>query len=187
MSTCQLRMAQNFHVTPLIPSKPKESSNLSTALQLANKLSQAISLSATHGQSNNTSGQVKKELDGGLPDIIPKSTGTILVPNNIVNSDVDGGTRKANQVIVVGAGISGLRAASVLQSHGVEVIILEGRDRIGGRILTSRKPGKAPRDIGKYCLNILAISMFEMRLRKRPLSATTLWVVSRSLGKGLLT
>lgn len=54
-------------------------------------------------------------------------------------------------VVVVGAGISGLRAASVLQRHGISVTILEGRpDRIGGRICTSRKNGKAARDIGKY-------------------------------------
>ena len=54
-------------------------------------------------------------------------------------------------VIIVGAGISGLRAASVLQRHGIRVTILEGRpDRIGGRILTSRKYGKVARDIGKY-------------------------------------
>lgn len=53
-------------------------------------------------------------------------------------------------VIIVGAGISGLRAASVLQRHGIRVTILEGRpDRIGGRILTSRNNGIA-RDIGKY-------------------------------------
>ena len=55
-----------------------------------------------------------------------------------------------HHVIIVGAGISGLRAASVLQRHGIRVTVLEGRsDRIGGRILTSRKNGVA-RDIGKY-------------------------------------
>lgn len=59
--------------------------------------------------------------------------------------------KKQQRVVVVGAGISGLRAASVLQRHGVAVTILEGRpDRIGGRISTSRKHGKAARDIGKY-------------------------------------
>ena len=57
-------------------------------------------------------------------------------------------------VIVVGAGISGLRAASVLQRHGISVTILEGRpDRIGGRICTSRRDGKGARDIGKFYLD----------------------------------
>ena len=53
------------------------------------------------------------------------------------------------RVIVVGAGISGLRAAAVLQRHGVHVTVLEGRsDRIGGRILTSRRSEGGARDIG---------------------------------------
>ncbi len=59
--------------------------------------------------------------------------------------------KKQPHVIVVGAGISGLRSASVLQRHGIAVTVLEGRaDRIGGRIFTSRKNGKAARDIGKF-------------------------------------
>ncbi|RFU23752.1 hypothetical protein B7463_g12585, partial [Scytalidium lignicola] len=69
-------------------------------------------------------------------------------------------------VVIVGAGISGLRAASVLQRHGVGVTILEGRpDRIGGRIYTSRQPGRSARDIGKYYLknnifNLLGIEYY---------------------------
>ncbi|KAJ5662509.1 uncharacterized protein N7477_010125 [Penicillium maclennaniae] len=51
-------------------------------------------------------------------------------------------------VLVVGAGIAGLRAASILKRHGLHVIVLEARDRIGGRILTSRKNGKPARDMG---------------------------------------
>lgn len=53
------------------------------------------------------------------------------------------------RVIIVGAGISGLRAAAILIRHGVDVVILEGReDRIGGRIYTSRRFENRPRDIG---------------------------------------
>ena len=42
------------------------------------------------------------------------------------------------QVIVVGAGIAGLAAARTLADRGLDVVVLEARDRIGGRIWTSR-------------------------------------------------
>jgi phytoene dehydrogenase-like protein len=35
---------------------------------------------------------------------------------------------------IVGAGISGLRCADVLLTHGFQVTILEARNRIGGRV-----------------------------------------------------
>lgn len=41
---------------------------------------------------------------------------------------------KAKRVVVVGAGASGIGAARTLSAAGAEVIILEGRDRIGGRM-----------------------------------------------------
>ncbi|TEA11555.1 Corticosteroid-binding protein [Colletotrichum sidae] len=40
------------------------------------------------------------------------------------------------KVIVVGAGIAGLRAAAVLLEKDIDVVVLESRDRIGGRVLT---------------------------------------------------
>ena len=58
------------------------------------------------------------------------------------------GPEQKKTVVVVGAGIAGLRAASVLHRHGVNVIVLEARDRIGGRISTTRKEGNVVRDIG---------------------------------------
>ncbi|AOW02119.1 hypothetical protein B0I72DRAFT_132704 [Yarrowia lipolytica] len=45
-----------------------------------------------------------------------------------------------SSAIIVGGGIAGLRAANVLKSHGLKVTILEGRDRVGGRILTETEP-----------------------------------------------
>ena len=39
-------------------------------------------------------------------------------------------------IIVIGAGISGLAAAYELQKAGQEVIILEARDHVGGRMTT---------------------------------------------------
>ena len=43
---------------------------------------------------------------------------------------------RAQRVLVLGAGISGLAAARALRDHGIEVTVLEGRDRIGGRAWT---------------------------------------------------
>lgn len=40
------------------------------------------------------------------------------------------------RVCVVGAGVAGLRCAHVLMRGGIEVTILEGRERIGGRVCT---------------------------------------------------
>jgi monoamine oxidase len=44
--------------------------------------------------------------------------------------------RTSNEVVVVGAGAAGLAAARELDAAGIDVTILEARDRIGGRILT---------------------------------------------------
>ncbi len=50
-------------------------------------------------------------------------------------------------VIVVGAGIAGLRAAQKLQQDGQRVLLLEARNRIGGRIWTDTDNGQ-PLDLG---------------------------------------
>jgi monoamine oxidase len=44
------------------------------------------------------------------------------------------------RVVVVGAGLSGLAAALVLRSGGWEVVVLEARDRVGGRVHTLHLP-----------------------------------------------
>lgn len=47
------------------------------------------------------------------------------------------------KVIVIGAGIAGIAAARALVDEGHEVVVLEARDRIGGRIWTDRSLGAA--------------------------------------------
>lgn len=57
-------------------------------------------------------------------------------------------------VVVVGAGMAGAAAAHVLQQAGVEVRVLEARDRIGGRIHSDRAWG-APVELGAAWLHAL--------------------------------
>lgn len=45
-------------------------------------------------------------------------------------------------VAIVGAGLSGLWAAFLLHAQGVDCLVLEARDRIGGRILTTDIEGR---------------------------------------------
>lgn len=56
---------------------------------------------------------------------------------------------EGTKVVVIGAGLSGLAAAKSLQNQGAEVVVLEGRDRTGGRLVTDWSLGKdAPFEVG---------------------------------------
>src|SRR5262245_49870445 len=44
-------------------------------------------------------------------------------------------------VLVLGAGAAGLAAAHELSQAGMRVIVIEARDRVGGRIFTQHVPG----------------------------------------------
>ncbi|WP_248927992.1 flavin monoamine oxidase family protein [Paenibacillus hamazuiensis] len=55
-----------------------------------------------------------------------------------------------NSVVIVGAGLSGLRAASLLHVQGIPCRVLEARDRIGGRILSSSVLNRP--ELGKFDL-----------------------------------
>src|SRR4051794_28936313 len=50
----------------------------------------------------------------------------------------DGGSRR--RVVVVGAGLAGLTTALDLRDAGWDVVVLEGRDRVGGRVHTLYEP-----------------------------------------------
>ena len=69
-----------------------------------------------------------------------------IAPTAAVKSD---SPRRNQSVVIVGAGVAGLAAADELRANGFEdVVILEARDRIGGRVWTGTIGGKIPIDLG---------------------------------------
>ncbi|MCP2288939.1 flavin monoamine oxidase family protein [Nocardia amikacinitolerans] len=51
-------------------------------------------------------------------------------------------------VAVIGAGFAGLTAARALRAHGIDVVVLEAADRVGGRARTERSAAETPVDLG---------------------------------------
>ena len=69
------------------------------------------------------------------------------------------------KVLVIGAGIAGLAAARELVSSGFEVLVLEGRSRIGGRIWTDRSQSSAV-DLGASWVEVLNINPLARLVRQ---------------------
>ena len=83
---------------------------------------------------------------GAIQTAPPTAPEPDSVPTDIPQPETESASREA-QVLVLGAGISGLAAARTLTDKGVSVIVLEARDRIGGRMWTDSSLG-LPHDLG---------------------------------------
>ena len=70
------------------------------------------------------------------------------VTNRVIFAMSGLGDKKEEEVrvLVLGAGVSGLSAARTLAGCGLDVLVLEARDRVGGRTLTDQGPA-----VGGYC------------------------------------
>lgn len=70
---------------------------------------------------------------------------------------------EALDVVVLGAGVAGLTAASRLARAGSSVLLLEARDRIGGRVLTLNEPSLPfPVELGAEFIHGRAPATFEL-------------------------
>jgi monoamine oxidase len=65
-------------------------------------------------------------------------------------------------VVVIGAGVAGLTCARDLARQGRTVVVLEARDRVGGRIWTLRLPGLAPVELGAQVIHGAQASTWEV-------------------------
>ena len=76
-------------------------------------------------------------------------------------------------VVILGAGLSGLYAAMLLEAQGFKVTVLEGRDRVGGRIYTLNdlpgKPEAGGTSIGQNYKTLLALAN-KLELEVEPFS-----------------
>src|SRR4051812_49874663 len=66
-------------------------------------------------------------------------------------------------VVIIGAGVSGLSAASELRKSGLSILVLEARDHIGGRAWTRHEPGlPAPPELGAEIIPRRGPQTFEL-------------------------
>ncbi|MBT7451121.1 MAG: NAD(P)-binding protein, partial [Rhodospirillaceae bacterium] len=71
-----------------------------------------------------------------------KATAASVLAASAVGPFVHTRQARANEqvdVVVIGAGLSGLNAAGILADSGLSVLVLEGSGRIGGRVWSTKE------------------------------------------------
>lgn len=63
-------------------------------------------------------------------------------------------SQSSYDVVIIGAGLSGLQSALTVQKYGLRYLVLEARDRVGGKTLTLRSStGAVKSDLGAAWIN----------------------------------
>src|SRR5258708_36388738 len=65
------------------------------------------------------------------------------------------------EVVIIGAGVAGLTAARELSAAGVQVLVLEARDRLGGRVLTHHTPD-GPVELGAEVVHGASVATMDV-------------------------
>ncbi len=91
--------------------------------------------------------------------------------NNHIEVNCRDGADTTETILIIGAGVAGLAAGRKLQQAGLPVLILEARDRIGGRIHTDHHFAPYPTELGAEFVHGENVSTWGL-LRETRLKAT---------------
>src|SRR5699024_10859432 len=95
----------------------------------------------------------------------------------------------STDVIIVGAGFAGLTTARELSRQGLDVLVLEARDRIGGRTWTDNRLGQ-DLEMGGTWVHWsqphawAEVSRYGLEVVRSPQSEETYWLEGASLRRG---
>ena len=79
-----------------------------------------------------------------------------LTSTSLLSSKIESkiNNQRKYDVIIIGAGLSGLNAAMILENEGLNILLLEGSSRIGGRVYTGNnidgKPELGASQVGPF-------------------------------------